>query len=523
MVAIRTGFVNETAQNARKKPKGQEKVQHAVTITSAAHHLVGGPTGRRLDDPIVRAVTEGRLADGYSSCADLPHALRYLAGLRNRVNRREAGGHAYGTRTMAWLCETGRARRELGHPCAVVPRTSSRFEGGDTLILDVGHPRRTHACVVLEQRSGTLVTADYGQHPMDNQRPEHIACRVVERPLTVRDGRLWAGDRPIDSWLPLEAELAWARAQGTLREPIELDEWLRRHASARNPASIGGGKEEVHDTEPAPPPSAPPPATFVPSLNSELVAGLDVSDLQAPADLDYAGVKRVGFTCLGAPLSDGQDPDVRGAEHVRAARRAGLVVGAYHFFIPWRDPRTQLEAFTRAAKAADYGHPGDLLPWLDIESWRGASGAMRQAEPGWNDVAEPLAELIAERFGGCCVYLNYSDWTALGRPDWIRRHPLVAPHYGVPAGSPLTAAGLPWAIHQHTVAPLPGVYAGPVDQSIARLPLPTIGQPAPAVSPPQPVTVATVGKVVPFFDRDLHRSLRDAMIQRQHDEGRFDE
>ena len=209
-------------------------IRNLIAIADVARFLVGGTEGRRIDDPIVRAVTEDRLVDGYSSCSDLPHTLRFLLGCRNRVNRREAGGHRFGARTMAWLCTQARVG-QLGHPIARLPRASTRFSAGDTIILDVAHPKRTHTCVVLEQLQGELVTADYGQHPLRGQRPDHIACRVVRRLIEARRGYLWAGDRPIDSWLPLEAELVWQREEGTLAEPLELEGWLQRHGIAPTP------------------------------------------------------------------------------------------------------------------------------------------------------------------------------------------------------------------------------------------------------------------------------------------------
>ena len=198
--------------------------------------LVGGENGLRLDHPIVRAVTEARVpGEGYSSCADLPHALRYLLGLRDRVNRVEAGNYQYGARTLGWLCERGRVG-SVGHPCACVPRPGDRLGTGDTLLLEVGNAARTHACVVLEQTADELVTADYGQHPMRGQRPEDIACQVRRRALRVVGGRLHADGRPIDSWLPLEDELGWARSQGSLVDPLDLDAWLLRHAPTKPPA-----------------------------------------------------------------------------------------------------------------------------------------------------------------------------------------------------------------------------------------------------------------------------------------------
>ena len=47
-----------------------------------------------------------------------------------------------------------------------------------------------------------------------------------------------------------------------------------------------------------------------------------------------------------------------------AARRAGLYVGAYHFFVPWRDARRQAENFIRTVHLQS----GDLPPVLDVET-----------------------------------------------------------------------------------------------------------------------------------------------------------
>ena len=205
-------------------------------IGSLVRLLVGGDEGRRLDSHVVRAVTEARVpGEGYSSCADLPHALRYLLGLRDRVNRHEAGSYLPGSRTMAWLCARARVGAS-GHPCAVVPKSADRFGAGDTLLLDVGNAARTHACVVLAHGSSELVTGDYGQHPMRRQRPEDIACRVRRRALRVVGGRLHADGRPIDSWLPLEDELGWAEAKGSLVAPADIDAWVASHVPAKPPA-----------------------------------------------------------------------------------------------------------------------------------------------------------------------------------------------------------------------------------------------------------------------------------------------
>jgi hypothetical protein len=469
------------------------------TAAALARALVGGEQGRRIDDPVAQAVTEGRIPrDRYSSCADLPHALRYLTGLRARVNRREAGSYQSGTRTMAWLCEPNRVGARLGHPCAVVPRTTTRFDPGDTIILDVGHADRTHTCIVLEHGATELVTADYGQHPFLGQRPEHIACRVVRRPLTVRGSKLWAGDRPIDSVLPLEAELAWAEREGTLRPPKPLEEWLAGRGEPPAPA--------------APPP--PAPATASPAPDPAIVAGccwgLDVSSAQAPGSVDWAAAARQGARYGVVQLSEGVDAEPHAETHCAAVRGAGMALGAYAFFIPWREPAALLGAFESAADRCGYGHPGDVAPWLDVESWQGATGYHRAA-PDWAPLARATLEAFRRRFGLVVLYLNHSDWVAMGCPDWIGEYPLAAAHYGV--AKPLTAGGLEFAFWQDRVTAIPGVSSERVDHSWARLPLLTLPHPAAVHAPPAPQRV-DVGWIDVPWDRAAHDRLRNAAVAR---------
>lgn len=475
-------------------------IRDVAAALARAH--VGGEEGRRIDDPIVQAVTEGRIpCDGYSSCADHPHALRYQLGLRDRVNRRESGSYRSGARTMAWLCERGRVG-EMGHPCAVVPRASTRLEPGDTIILDVGHAARTHTCIVLEHGATELVTADYGQHPFRGQRPEHIACRVVRRPLTVQGGRLWAGDRPIDSVLPLEAELAWAKREGTLRSAKTLEEWLAGHGTPPAPA----------------PPTTPTAPTPDPAVVADCCWGLDVSSAQAPGSVDWAAAARLGARYGVVQLSEGVDPERHAEAHCAGVRGAGMALGAYAFFVPWREPAAMLAAFVGAAERCGYGHPGDVAPWLDCESWQGASGYHRAA-PDWAPGLRATLEAFRGRFGVVALYLNHADWVLLGRPDWIGEYPLAAPHYKV--SRPTTAGGIAFAFWQDRVAPIPGVSAKAVDHSWARLPLLTLPHPAAEMPRPAPQRV-DVGWIDVPWDRAEHNRLRNAAVARKTERGEYD-
>ena len=215
---------------------------------------------------------------------------------------------------------------------------------------------------------------------------------------------------------------------------------------------------------------------------TDFIRGIDVSDIQEPTLFNYHAARMEGFEFLVAKLSDGIDTDSAGSAHLLRARDAGLICGGYHFFIPWRPVDNQLEAFKRAAALANYGRDGDMAPWLDIESWKGKSGN-HQAAPSWSQPAFELAKAIKDHFGRVLIYINQADYVAMGRPGWIKLADLVVAHYGVPAGQPWAQK---WLIHQHKVERVEGVYSGPIDQNVAKRPLPLLnfGTPAGEVSSP---------------------------------------
>jgi hypothetical protein len=182
--------------------------------------------------------------------------------------------------------------------------------------------------------------------------------------------------------------------------------------------------------------------------------------------VDYHAARAAGYQWVQVRMSDGIDPDRSAAEHVARARAAGLAVGGYHFFIPWRPVADQACAYYLAATEAGL-HAGDLLPWLDVETWQGASGR-HVASPSWSPIAQELAEIIADEHGGCLVYGCVSDWALMGRPAWYSEQRIVAADYSRPAGQPRAPGGGAWDIHQHRVAPLPGICEQPIDQCVAR-------------------------------------------------------
>lgn len=171
----------------------------------------------------------------------------------------------------------------------------------------------------------------------------------------------------------------------------------------------------------------------------------------------------------------------------------------YHFFRPGLGAAEQLDAFGDVAESVGVG-PGWLAPALDVEQDKndGEVTPVRYAQ------AEALARSWIARYGRAVLYTNVATWALLGNPEYIRDCDLWVANYGMKV--PKTPLGLPWAIWQHLVAPLPGVYSGELDQNRARY-LPIIGQKAgenaKTIPAPLPVEV----------DWDEQRAARDALIK----------
>ena len=99
-----------------------------------------------------------------------------------------------------------------------------------------------------------------------------------------------------------------------------------------------------------------------PEVTAPEIVGLDVSKYQGTVDFDK--VKAAGISYVFVRATDGityQDPDFK--SNFAAARTAGLVVGAYHFYETDDDPTAQLKNFTDVVTL----QPGDLPPVVDIE------------------------------------------------------------------------------------------------------------------------------------------------------------
>ncbi|NPV87675.1 MAG: glycoside hydrolase family 25 protein [Anaerolineae bacterium] len=165
------------------------------------------------------------------------------------------------------------------------------------------------------------------------------------------------------------------------------------------------------------------------------VQGLDVSKWQddntTPQQIDFNKAKRAGayFVFIKASQDVYADPDF--AYNWNAAKTAGLIRGAYHFFDYRKSPKTQADYLASLLKD-DWG---ELPPVLDFEK-----------HPAWDlPTRDKCLRMIKEFFTQLettcpkkpLFYTNPSmiKYTLSPIPDWLLEHPLWIAHYYVSAPS----------------------------------------------------------------------------------------
>jgi len=166
-----------------------------------------GEHGRSTSDPIYRQIVEGRLAPGYSSCADLAHWLLYRLGVRAPwINRAE-------NKPQGWSVSVNLNRliaRPIG-PCdpAVAARNLTQlpdFGAGDVYVINNrfgGHVicvQSFQPVAGADLPSARVATSEYGQ-PGGAQR---------EHALTLRNGLLFSDGNQVLSMLRLPDALGAA-------------------------------------------------------------------------------------------------------------------------------------------------------------------------------------------------------------------------------------------------------------------------------------------------------------------------
>jgi lysozyme len=186
-------------------------------------------------------------------------------------------------------------------------------------------------------------------------------------------------------------------------------------------------------------------ASGAPRLDS----GIDVS--WHSGTVDWHAVRTAGHTFAYLKATEGVDlADPAFSGHWRAARQAGVVRGAYHFYVTEDDPEAQARFFISKVVL----EPGDLVPVVDVET------VGHGTPPGLAARLRRFCDLLEAHYGvRPVIYTSPTFWDR-HLDDSFGHHPLWIAEYGV--DSPTVPEGWErWHLWQwQEDATIPGVEKG---------------------------------------------------------------
>jgi lysozyme len=171
------------------------------------------------------------------------------------------------------------------------------------------------------------------------------------------------------------------------------------------------------------------------------IHGIDVSKYQSMIAWDEVKAMqvkaiRLGFAFIKATEGIGNtDPHFK--RNWKRSKDAGIIRGAYHFFIASKDGRMQAENFIDKVNL----EPGDMPPVLDAEQLNGSSSAQLKKEmKKWLDIVE-------NHYGVTPVIYTNVDFYKRNLGTEFDRYPLWVAHYYQPQ-QPRISRG--WVFWQHS-------------------------------------------------------------------------
>lgn len=169
----------------------------------------------------------------------------------------------------------------------------------------------------------------------------------------------------------------------------------------------------------------------------DIVRGLDTSHYDE--SINFKKVKASGREFVFQKCTE-YNADNTYARNKKAAQKAKLLFGAYHFFHPSRDAKTQAELFLKTAMLM----PGDLRPVLDWESTDNLpSLSDRTRGKVWLDIVEMACGKPPIIYGSPYFLQD------LFLDESFSHYPLWIAHYGTSA--PLVPGPWKnWNFWQHT-------------------------------------------------------------------------
>lgn len=154
-----------------------------------------------------------------------------------------------------------------------------------------------------------------------------------------------------------------------------------------------------------------------------MIPGIDVSKWQA--DIDWLKVKHTGVCFAFIKASQGiSHIDPFFSINWQAARAAGIIRGAYHYFHSRLDAEVQAESFYRLLSV----DAGELPPVVDLEAPETSGSALMLALSRFLQKFEKLSGLRP------MIYTSPGFWNSYVTPyppEWPNNYPLWIAHYGV--------------------------------------------------------------------------------------------
>ncbi len=175
--------------------------------------------------------------------------------------------------------------------------------------------------------------------------------------------------------------------------------------------------------------------------NQYEIHGIDVSKYQQ--NISWDAVKemqvkniRLGFAFMKATEGNGNtDPFFK--RNWRKSKQAGIIRGAYHFFIASKDGKTQAKNFISRVDLES----GDLPPVLDVEQTYGVTvSQLRQEVKAWLDMVENYYDVKP------IIYTNV-DFYERYLAGFFDEYPLWVAHYLQPEKPRISRE---WSFWQHS-------------------------------------------------------------------------
>ena len=169
------------------------------------------------------------------------------------------------------------------------------------------------------------------------------------------------------------------------------------------------------------------PEFGIPIPSQYEIHGIDVSKYQQ--QISWEAVRnmrvrniRLGFAFIKATEGN-NNTDAYFKRNWRKAKQAGIVRGAYHFFIPSRDGKTQAKNFIDKVKIES----GDLPPVLDVEQInRVTPGQLRKEMNAWLNAVELYYGVKPIIYTNADFYKRYLKGFYDHYPLWVAHY--LQPH-----------------------------------------------------------------------------------------------